>query len=240
MRQEKNNEIRITTKTHSLFVYDYEPKEEKIERNGKTYVYKPNKVKKFVLNIGDFLSDRKEIDEIFMELEKANRNDILDIRINSRGGAVDEGLRFINKILEKFDSKNITTYIESKAFSMGAVMFSIAKKRVIYPYSEIMFHTYSGSIGGKSHEMEDRHKHTKRFVLSAFKDIVVGNGLLTKKEFKKMIDGKDFWFDSKSMKKRKMATHYFNKHGKLKKIKKKKGVKNEKTNVCSNDVQYVD
>jgi len=156
--------------------------------------------------ISAFSENKKGLHAVFHELRKADSNDRLELRINSDGGSVTEGLQFFNIILEKF-SHNTTTFLDNHGYSMGALLFCMGHQRVIYPYSEIMFHNYSHGAWGKGGNVKSQVKHADRSMAVFFKDITVDQGFLSKKEFKEMVLGKDFWMDSKEMCKRGIATH---------------------------------
>jgi hypothetical protein len=87
---------------------------------------------------------------------------------------------------------------------MGALLFCIGDKRVIYENSSIMFHNYSAGISGKGHEIEQRITHLTENLESFFKSTIIG---LTDDEVDSLIDGKDFWFGAKEMCQREIATH---------------------------------
>jgi len=160
----------------------------------------------FRVFISSFSENKKGLHAIFNELRKADPYDHLELRINSDGGLVTEGQQFFNIILEKF-GENTTTYLDNHGYSMGALLFCMGENRIIYPYSELMFHNYSHGSWGKGGNVKSQVKHTARSLTSFFKDITVSQGFLKKKEFKEMLLGKDFWMDCEEMCKRGIATH---------------------------------
>jgi serine/threonine-protein kinase RIO1 len=117
---------------------------------------------------------------------------------------------------------------------MAAFMFCIGHRRIVYENSSLMFHNFSGGVTGKSQEMKDYLKHTIKNVTSFFKGHVLG---LSDKEIKAMIKGQEFWFCTKEMCERGIATHvniegvivpakqYLNILKKAKRKAKKKGLK---------------
>ncbi len=162
---------------------------------------------KYTVYIGDFDEDAKGLHQLYRELREADEDDTLDLRISSNGGYVTEGAQFFNIIREKFYG-NVTTYLDSHAYSMGALLFCIGDdERIIYENSELMFHDYSSAHIGKGGEliasMEFNSKHIRKF----FRQIIMSGKFLTAAEFEMMINGKDFWFDAEDMCKRGIATH---------------------------------
>jgi ATP-dependent protease ClpP protease subunit len=74
--------------------------------------------------------------------------DETEIRIHSTGGYVSEGSQFYNLIKNKFN-KRTTTILDSRGYSMGAIIFCMGDKRIVTPRSDIMFHDYSAGFAGK-------------------------------------------------------------------------------------------
>jgi ATP-dependent protease ClpP protease subunit len=99
---------------------------------------------------------------------------------------------------------------------MGALLFCMADRRVVYPYSDLMFHNYASTFSGKGGELKSRLEHRDRLLRKFFKDMIVKKGFLTKQEFEDMIIGKDFWMDVEEMCKRGIATHVVYKHEEIK------------------------
>ncbi len=112
----------------------------------------------------------------------------------------------MNIIQERFYAR-VVSYLDNYGYSMGALLFCMADKRVVYEYSDFMFHTYSSGIVGKSGEIKDRFKHINKKLKKFFKEIIVNKGFLSKSEFKQMLLGKDFWMDTQELCRRGIATH---------------------------------
>ncbi len=152
------------------------------------------------------MEKERGLHEIFNELWNAKEHDTLELRINSRGGLVNEGSQFYSIINNKFFNKT-TTILDSCGYSMGALTFCMGHKRVITTRSDLMFHDYSGGIAGKGGEIKSRFKHSTKHLRDFFKDVILSKQFLTKKEFDDMLIGKDFWMDAKELCKRGIATH---------------------------------
>ncbi|MCK5917297.1 MAG: ATP-dependent Clp protease proteolytic subunit [Cocleimonas sp.] len=191
---------------HTLFIEDIPEERQTIKDAPPHYFYIAPSHRLFRVFISSFSENKKGLHAIFNELRKANAYDRLELRINSDGGLVTEGQQFFNIILEIFDT-NTTTVLDNHGYSMGALLFCMGQRRIIYPYSEIMFHNYTHGAWGKGENVKSHVKHTARSLTSFFKDVTVSQGFLTKKEFKEMLLGKDFWMGSKEMCKRGIATH---------------------------------
>jgi len=195
----------LSSEQHTL--YSEVVNEKKIPVNKEKNIYEiVPKHKKYRIFIGRFFELKKGLHAVFNELLAAEKNDQLEFRINSRGGFVIEGQQFYNIIQEKFPNR-VTAYLDNIGYSMGALLFCMANKRVIYPYSDFMFHNYSGGASGKGGEIKARVKHHSKTLERFFYNLIVEQGFLTKDEFKQMLVGQDYWMDAKQMCKRGIATH---------------------------------
>ncbi len=195
----------LSSEKHTLFIKEIADKYNLINKEKNLYEIIP-KHKIYIVYIDAFKEFKKGLHSVFNELRNASSRDILEFRISSYGGLILEGQQFYNLIQEVFNDR-VVAYLDNHGYSMGALLFCMAKKRVIYPYSNIMFHNYSGGVFGKGQEIESQVKYFSKVLKKFFKDIIVKQGFLTKKEFNEMMLGKDFWLDTKEMCKRKIATH---------------------------------
>jgi len=188
---------------HSLFKKKIKKQYVKNEDNTFTEVQKHNLYRFF---IGTFEEYGNGLHEILNDLMNAQIVDELEVIINSNGGRVDEGMQFYHVIKSKFNGK-CTTVLNPKGYSMGALTFCFGDKRVANEFSEIMFHTYSQGMYGKSGEIEARNSHSQKYIKNFFDKLILKNKFLTKKEVKQLHLGKDFWFDTVEMCKRGICTH---------------------------------
>lgn len=200
-----NAKKEISSEQHTLYT-EVIPEEKKIiNRDKRVYQINP-KYKRYRIYIGRFFEQKKGLHSVFNELREAKPNDYLEFMINSGGGFVQEGMQFYNIILEKFSGRTVA-YLDNYGYSMGAVLFSMADKRVIYPYSDFMYHNYSGGAFGKGGDIKARVDHIDKRLNGFFYDIIVKQGFLSEDEFQKMLVGQDYWMDSKELCKRGIATH---------------------------------
>jgi len=154
------------------------------------------------LYLSNIEEDKVNLASLLNDIRELDANDNIKVIINSPGGYVSEGRAIINTLLTT--GADIQTELVSQAASMAAIIFCIGGRRIIYENSSIMFHNFSGGIGGKGHEMKDYIKHITKNLEQFFRSHIIG---LTEDEIKQMFEGKDFWFDAKEMCKRGIATH---------------------------------
>lgn len=75
----------------------------------------------------------------------------IEVKINTPGGSVFEGIKIYNKIAENNDK--VTTIIEGIAYSMGGVIAMAGKKRKAYKNTSIMIHNCSGGAYGNANDL---------------------------------------------------------------------------------------
>lgn len=99
----------------------------------------------------------KSVDTFVSKLLKIPSNDIF-IFINSPGGVVTEGLRFI-QIMQTFENINKKVYcIVNKGASMAFVIFQHCQNRYIIDGSILMQHQMSGGVSGPIENVKNRMK----------------------------------------------------------------------------------
>ena len=201
----KDKDKEYSSDNHTLFIEDVAEKKILADKDNKLYSFEP-KYRIYRLYIERFFELKKGLHKVFNQLRQAGNNDYIELRISSGGGIIYEGQQFYNLLQEKFYKRSIA-YLDNRGYSMGALLFSMATKRVIYPHSDFMFHNYSGGAMGKGHELKARIKHISKTTKKFFKEIIVDKKFLTKKEFKQMLNGQDFWMDAKELCQREIATH---------------------------------
>ncbi len=195
----------LSSEEHTLYIEIIAEKKRVVDKEKSIYEIFP-KHKRYRVYIGKFFELKKGLHKLFNGLKEAGENDYLELIINSTGGLINEGQQFYNLIQEKFYGRTVA-YLDNQAYSMGALLFCMADVRIVYEYSDLMFHTYSHGSKGKGDEVKSHVDHTSKKLRKFFKNIVVKKGFLSKKEFKEMLIGKDFWMDTKEMCKRGIATH---------------------------------
>ena len=195
----------LSSEQHTLYIETINEQKKAIDKDKGIYEITP-KHKRYRVYIGRFFEQKKGLHSVFNGLREASDRDYLELMINSGGGLVNEGQQFYNLIQEKFYGRTIS-YLDNKGYSMGALLFCMTDKRVIYPYSDLMFHTYSHGSFGKGGEVKSHVKHTIKKLEQFFYDLIVEKGFLSDEEFQKMIIGQDYWMNAKELCKRGVATH---------------------------------
>lgn len=203
MENKKNNDL--YSEEHTLFVR-YVPETRRIINRQRQQFEIIPKYRIFIVYVEKFNELKRGLHAVLNELRTATKDDVLELRINSSGGLVNEGKQFYNLIQEKFYHRSVA-YLDNKGYSMGALLFCMADRRVVYPYSDLMFHNYSSGLAGKGGEIMSRVEHKDKILIAFFKNIIVENGFLSEDEFQKMLIGKDYWMNAEQMCERGIATH---------------------------------
>ena len=195
----------LSSERHTLYSEVIAERKKVIDQERQLYEITP-KHTRYRVYIGRFFELKKGLHSVFNELKSAKSHDILEFVIDSGGGFVNEGMQFYNIIQEKFYGRTVA-YLDNKGYSMGAMLFSMADKRVVYPYSDFMYHNYSSGYAGKGGELKSWFKHNSKSLEEFFHDIIVKQGFLTEDEYAQMLVGQDYWMDTKELCKRGIATH---------------------------------
>jgi len=195
----------LSSEQHTLYTEIIPEQKRVVNQEQRLYEVQP-KHKSYRVYIGRFFELKKGLHSVFNELREAKEHDVLEFMIDSGGGFVNEGMQFYNIMQEKFNGRTVA-YLDNKGYSMGAMLFSMADKRVAYPYSDFMYHNYAGGASGKGGEIKARVDHTSKKLEKFFHDIIVQQGFLTEEEYKQMLVGQDYWMGTKELCKRGIATH---------------------------------
>jgi len=201
--QDNKNKAENTANTDQHVLYK--------TNNSKIHNDKIVKYTQYELYLASFQSCENESEELefIHELRQGKAQDECHVVINSPGGCTDAGFLLIDTLTNHF-YKRIVTEIGYHASSMGGLLFAIGDdKRIVSKNSRLMMHDYSTGYWSikasdlKSHfEFGDKHIHDLMFDLYCVK-----NTFLSKKEFKQMLKGKEFWFNTDDMVERKICTH---------------------------------
>ena len=195
----------LSSEQHTLYTEMIPEHKRLVDKEKNLFEVKP-KHRSYRVYIGRFFELKKGLHSVFNELREAKEHDVLEFMIDSGGGFVNEGMQFYNIMQEKFSGRTVA-YLDNKGYSMGAMLFSMADKRIAYPYSDFMYHNYAGGAAGKGGEIKARLEHTSKKLEKFFHDVIVEQGFLSEEEYKQMLVGQDYWMGTKELCQRGIATH---------------------------------
>lgn len=125
-------------------------------------------------------------------------NDKVFIYINSEGGHVDTGLQLINAINEC--NCEVITVLDSKAYSIAAVIFLAGHTRIVHAQGSLMIHNYSAGLYGKGHELSQQLNGYNLYITNLFRDHLAP--FMTDDEIDNVINGRDYWLSSAEVQER--------------------------------------
>src|SRR6266536_1902400 len=114
----------------------------KAQANGTAEVAIYDEIGYFGITAGDFLTELKALD--------VKR---IDVRINSPGGDVWDGLAIYNSL--RNHPAEITTYVDGLAASAASIIVQAGDHRVAAKASEVMIHEAWGLVVGNAADMRD-------------------------------------------------------------------------------------
>lgn len=151
-------------------------------------------------------TDSKRFISDFKSLESSH--DKINVRINSGGGDVFEGITIYNTI--KNSSSEIDVYIDGVAASMASVIALAGKKIFMSRYAQLMIHRVSGSANGDA----DKLRETANLMDELEKSLLDIYSNKTGKDVTTiqntwMQRGKDSWFNAKEAVQEKLVDEIF-------------------------------
>src|ERR1043165_9982317 len=161
-------------------------------------------------------TDSKRFISDFKKLESSNNK--INVRINSGGGDVFEGITIYNTL--KNSSSEIDVYIDGVAASMASVIALAGKKIFMSRYAQLMIHRVSGSAIGDA----DTFRETAALMEELEKSLLEIYANKTGKDVAAiqnawMQSGKDSWFNASEAVQEKLVDEIFD--GVIKKSPKK-------------------
>jgi ATP-dependent protease ClpP protease subunit len=162
-------------------------------------------------------TDSKRFISDFKKLETAHNQ--INVRINSGGGDVFEGITIYNAL--KNSNATIHIYIDGVAASMASVIALAGSKIFMSRYAQLMIHRVSGSANGDADKLRETASLMDELEKSLL-DIYSGRTGIEKDTIQNtwMQRGKDTWFNATEATKQKLVDEIFD--GVIKKSPKKK------------------
>lgn len=127
--------------------------------------------------------------DIFHTLLAASPNDVIYIHLNTDGGSLSTGIQLINAMTNS--QAKIVTCLEGNAFSLGTLIFLCGDEMVVNDHSMMMFHDYSGGVGGKGSEQASQITATRKWFAQLLKQVYVP--FLSQEEVDRILRGEDIW-----------------------------------------------
>ena len=133
-----------------------------------------------------FISDLKKLE---------STNNQINVRINSGGGDVFDGITIFNAL--KNSKAEIHTYIDGVAASMASIIALAGKKIFISRYAQLMIHRVSGSANGDADKLRETASLMDELEKSLLDIYSTKTGIEKETiQTKWMQRGKDTWFNA--------------------------------------------
>lgn len=120
---------------------------------------------------------------------------VVTIRIDSAGGSIRLGLRWIREItdIKKAHNVHVDCVVDGAAYSMAAIILEspVCDSRLATPSSTILFHNGRGGAEGTEEEMEESRRMLAAFN-SALATLVAQRMGLSVADYRAHINGKDW------------------------------------------------
>lgn len=155
---------------------------------------------------GEGLISAAEFAKELKALEK--EHDTINVRINSGGGSIFEGIAIYTAI--KNSTASINTYVDGIAASMGSVIALAGKKVYMSSMARMMTHKASGAIGGNADDMRQY-----AMVLDGLEDTLCSiyatkTGLSKEDAKAQFVGSDDKWMNAKEALAAKLIDEIFN------------------------------
>ena len=125
-------------------------------------------------------------------IDDCKPGDQLHIHINNYGGYIDTALNIYDALVKS--EADVLIFIEGACASAASIIMLAGNGWEVLPHAYVMVHSWSGSYGGKWHEIKSKLKYDEEVFNKQFCEIY--KKFMTDEEIKQCLDGKDFYFDS--------------------------------------------
>jgi ATP-dependent protease ClpP protease subunit len=143
---------------------------------------------------GEIQDHDENIVDCIMTLDLASENDIVNIFINTPGGSLETTISLVHAMLRT--EAMVITHADGMVASAGTLIFFAGQSYVVYPYSTLMVHDYSGGVDpyGKGNENLKRLLAGNNLINRMTQDLYVP--VFSEEEVGEILEGKDVYLDS--------------------------------------------
>jgi len=136
--------------------------------------------------------------DMIHRIQTAGPEDIVYIHLNTPGGHLDTGIQLVNAMHST--QAHIIASVEAESHSLGTLIFLAADEFVVHDNCMMMFHNFSGSVGGKGHEQQAHLAATVKWFSTLARKLYVP--FLSEDEFDRILKGEDIYIHSEDIRKR--------------------------------------
>lgn len=136
--------------------------------------------------------------DMIHRIQNAGPEDIVYIHLNTPGGHLDTGIQLVNAM--QSTQAHVIASVESEAHSLGTLIFLAADEFVVHDNCMMMFHNFSGSVFGKSHEQQAHLQALIKWFNTLARRLYIP--FLSEEEFERILRGEDIYLHSDDIRKR--------------------------------------
>ncbi|HJV05851.1 MAG TPA: Clp protease ClpP [Chromobacteriaceae bacterium] len=136
--------------------------------------------------------------DMLYAMRTASETDLIFLHLNTPGGNFDTGLQIINNIAAS--PARVVTILESRAYSMGALIFLAGDELIVHDTCQLMFHNYSSALIGKGNEQQAQVLAISKWFEKVMRNVC--KPFLADEEVERILRGEDIWMDSDEIRRR--------------------------------------
>ena len=122
-------------------------------------------------------------------IRSAGENDLIELYLCTPGGRVDTTLYLAAALRDSPAHKHVI--ISGMCASGGTILMMVGDSWEIDPYTQFLFHNYSGGAMGKGHDIKLQTDYMMSLMEDVYKDFF--NGFFTEEELIKVAHGLEHW-----------------------------------------------
>ena len=144
---------------------------------------------------GPVSPDINEYVNMITILDLAEANDVINIFLNTPGGALDTTISIIHAMMRS--KATIVCHADGMVASAGTLIFFAARNYTIYPYANFMFHDGAMGTQGKINESMKNVSATSKLIERLARDMY--GAVFTESEITDILEGRDYYCDAQEM-----------------------------------------
>lgn len=139
--------------------------------------------------------------ELIDTLDNASESDQINIFLNTVGGNLMAAVSIMHAMNRS--NANVVAIADGEVASAGTLIFFSAPTKIIMPYSYVMLHDVSTTIGGKLSDSIKGISAISKLISDIAHDVYFP--YFTTSEIEEILEGKDFYCDSEELHQRLLA-----------------------------------
>jgi len=132
------------------------------------------------------------------QIQTSGNDSMIWIHLNTPGGILETGIQIINSM--QVSDAHVIASLEGEVASLGTMIFLAADEFIVHDNCLMMFHNYSGWVGGKGHEQVAALEAMTKWTEEIMKRLYIP--FMSEEEFERIKRGEDLYFHSDEIRKR--------------------------------------